>query len=245
MNNNLDILGVGITIGTGTSNLNTVAKHLELAESQNLEFVELSIFDWNVICGRKIIQSELNKICSLFQGSRLKFTVHGELSVNFFDVENIHYHKEVLKRDIEISSAIGALHLITHFGTTSEEIYKDKKKFDNLLKTQRQAYREMGEYAKDHNIILAVENLFSFFKNHYAPLPSMVADELNLINHPYIKGTLDFSHAYINCTQSNANFIEEIKKWHQYLNIFMFTIRTEYQETIFGHITIQKNCHTA
>ena len=208
----MDTLGVGITIGTGTSDFQIVKKHLDLAETQDLEFVELSIFDWNIISGRKIIQSELKKLQSICNGRKLKFTVHGELSVNFFDLDNIEYHKEILKRNIEISSAIGALHLVTHFGSTTENIFSNQNKYRDLLKTQREIYGEIGEYAKSHNIIVTVENLFSFYKNHYAPLPSSVAEEINIINHPNIKGTLDFSHAYLNCNHRQANFMDEIKK---------------------------------
>ena len=37
MNDNPNILGVGVTIGTGTSDFNIIAKHFELAETLNLE----------------------------------------------------------------------------------------------------------------------------------------------------------------------------------------------------------------
>ena len=206
----MDTLGVGITIGTGTSDFQVVKKHLELAETQDLEFVEFSIFDLNIISGRKIIQTEIKKLQSICNGRKIKYTVHGELSVNFFDIENIDYHKDVLKRDIEISSAIGALHLVTHFGSTTENIFNNQSEYKNLLKIQREFYEEMGEYAKSHNVIVAVENLFSFYKNHYAPLPSTVAEEIKIINHPNIKGTLDFSHAYLNCNHRGVDFMKEI-----------------------------------
>jgi len=209
---NQEKLGVGVTIGTGTNDFNVIAKHLELAETQDLQFVEFSIYDWNIIIGKRIIPQELRKFKSICERTKLKFAIHGELSVNFFDLDNIQDHKEVLKRDIEISSSVGALHLVTHFGSTSEETFRNKKKYEDLLKIQREAYTEMGDYAKSHNVILVVENLFSFFKNHYAPLPSVVANELFNINHPNVKATLDFSHAFINCNQLKVDFLEEIKK---------------------------------
>ena len=40
---NHEKLGIGVTIGTGTNDFNVIAKHLELAETQDLQFVELSI----------------------------------------------------------------------------------------------------------------------------------------------------------------------------------------------------------
>ena len=86
--NNKQKLGLGVTIGTGTSNYNIISKHFELAEEQDIEFVELSIYDWNIICGRKIITSELNKLKNLCKNKKLNYTVHGELSVNLLDEEH-------------------------------------------------------------------------------------------------------------------------------------------------------------
>ena len=211
--NNKQKLGLGVTIGTGTSNYNIISKHFELAEEQDIEFVELSIYDWNIICGRKIITSELNKLKNLCKNKKLNYTVHGELSVNLLDEENIDFHIEILKRDIEIASSINAQHLVTHFGITTLEIHNDTKKFNKLLKIQQEKYYELGEYAKLNNVIIAVENLFNFFnKNIYVPLPSFVAEQINIVNHENVKCTLDFSHGYINCNYYKANFFEEISK---------------------------------
>jgi len=211
MNLNKDKLGLGVTIGTGTSDLNTVAKHMDLAEKHDLEFVELSIYDWNIICGRKIILSELNKLKSLCKNHNLNFSVHGELSVNFLDEENIDFHKEVLKRDIEVASEINASHLVTHFGITSINNFNDTNKFNSLLKLQRDTYEEIGDYAKSHNVILTVENLFNFFDEQiHVPLPNIIFDQLKIINHSNVKATLDFSHGYINCEHYKVDFIDQI-----------------------------------
>ena len=69
----------------------------------------------------------------------------------------------------------------------------------------------MGEYAKEHNVTLAIENLYPFLPDSYAPLPSEIAQQLNDIDHPNVKCCLDISHGYLNCTYRNAHFIDEIK----------------------------------
>ena len=205
-------LGIGVTIGTGTSSFQKIAEQIKLAEEYDLEFVELSVYDWNIICGRKIISNELNKLKKICKNSKLNFTVHGELSVNFLDEENIKLHKEVLKRDIEISSAIEAPHLVTHFGVTNNENFKDNSKFNSLLSMQREAYEELGEFAKSNGVILVVENLFNFMgDNIHVPLPSIVYQELIKINHTNVKGTLDFSHAYINSVYYKSSFFDEVE----------------------------------
>ena len=85
INKEKEKLGIGVTIGTGTSSFQTISEQIKLAEKYDLEFVELSVYDWNIICGRKIISNELNKLKKICKNSRLNFTVHGELSVNFLD----------------------------------------------------------------------------------------------------------------------------------------------------------------
>ena len=141
----------------------------------------------------------------------MEYTVHGELSVNLLDQENFDSHKEVLKRDIEVSGEIKATHLVTHFGQTTNKIFENKELYNSQLRRQQECYTEMGEYAKKHNVILAIENLFPFQLDYYAPLPSEIAKQLNEINHPNIKCCLDFSHGYINCTYRNVHFMNEIK----------------------------------
>ena len=203
---------IGFTSQCPNGDISALTNQINMCKEAGVDSLEISIFETDVICGKKINKSELKILKNTLLNKEIEYTVHGELSVNLLDQENFEDHKEVLKRDIEISSSVGALHLVTHFGSTSEEIFRNKKKYEDLLKIQREAYIEMGDYAKSHNVILVVENLFSFFKNHYAPLPSVIANELININHPNVKATLDFSHAFINCNQLKVDFFDEIKK---------------------------------
>jgi len=120
-------------------------------------------------------------------------------------------HKEVLKKDIEVSGEIGATHLITHFGYTTISNFDNKSKYEDLLKNQNECYADIADFADKHNVTLAIECLFPFEDNGYAPLPNEIAFNLNKINHKRIKACLDISHAYINCTYQNSHFINEIK----------------------------------
>ena len=149
---------------------------------------------------------------NILDNKDIKKTVHGELSVNLLDSEYFDDHKEILKKDIEVSGAIGATHLVTHFGQTTNMVFDDQAVYNDLLATQNDCYSEMGEYAKKHNVVLAIENLFPFTVRNYAPLPREIGTQLKKINHPNIKCCLDISHAYINCTYRNAHFINEIKQ---------------------------------
>jgi len=203
---------VGLSAECTNGNISSLASQIDHFKSLGIDSVEIPLYETDIICGKKIISSELNILKNILDNKDIKKTVHGELSVNLLDSEYFDDHKEILKKDIEVSGAIGATHLVTHFGQTTNMVFDDQAVYNDLLATQNDCYSEMGEYAKKHNVVLAIENLFPFTVRNYAPLPREIGTQLKKINHPNIKCCLDISHAYINCTYRNAHFINEIKQ---------------------------------
>ena len=203
---------IGFTSQCPNGDISALTDQIKMCKEAGVDSLEISIFETDVICGKKINQPELKILKNTLLDQDIDYTVHGELTVNLLEQEHFDSHKEVLKRDIEVSGEINATHLVTHFGQTTNKIYENKELYLSHLKRQQECYTEMGEYAKAHNVTLAIENLFPFKLEYYAPLPSTVAEEIKIINHPNIKGTLDFSHAYLNCKHRRVDFIDEIRK---------------------------------
>ena len=54
------------------------------------------------------------------------------------DQEHFDSHKEVLKRDIEVSGEIKATHLVTHFGQTTNHVYENKELYTSQLNRQQE-----------------------------------------------------------------------------------------------------------
>jgi len=202
---------IGITVQFPDGDISILTNQINLFKKAKINSLEISIYETDVIVGKKINFPELKILKEAVANTDMAYTVHGELSVNLLDQENFEDHKEVLKRDIEVSGEINATHLVTHFGQTTNAIFENKKIYSSYLKKQQECYSELGEYAKKNNVILAIENLFPFKKEYYAPLPNEIAKQLNEINHPNVKCCMDISHAYINCTYNNAHLINELK----------------------------------
>ena len=200
---------IGFTSQCPNGNISALTDQINMCKDAGVDSLEITIFETDVICGKKINQSELKILKETLLNQDIAYTVHGELSVNLMDQENFDNHKEILKRDIEVSSEIQATHLVTHFGQTTNKIFENNNLYHSHLKKQQDCYAELGDYAKRYNVILAIENLFPFTLKNYAPLPSEIALQLNKINHPNVKCCLDFSHAYINCTFRNALFFKK------------------------------------
>ena len=202
---------IGITVQFPDGDISILTNQINLFKKAKINSLEISIYETDVIVGKKINFPELKILKEAVANTDMAYTVHGELSVNLLDQENFEDHKEVLKRDIEVSGEINATHLVTHFGQTTNAIFENKKIYSSYLKRQQECYSELGEYAKKNDVILAIENLFPFKKEYYAPLPNEIAKQLNEINHPNVKCCMDISHAYINCTYNNAHLINELK----------------------------------
>jgi len=202
---------IGFSLKPRNARISDFEKQLIYFENIGAESVEIPLYELDIICGKQIVQDELIFLQQTLKISNLNRSLHGSISVNLMDDEYLNDHKEFLKRDIEISEAINSLILVTHFGYTSKKNYENKNIYNKLLAKQLETYYEMAEYAKAHNVILAVENLFPFTQKDYAPLPSEIAEQISLLSHSNAKVTIDFSHAYINCSLNNVNYIEEIK----------------------------------
>lgn len=203
---------VGFSTGCPDGDISSLSNQLKKFKELGVDSLEIQIFSMDVIMGKKINQPELKILKDTLLNQDIEYSVHGALSVNLLNQEYFDSHKEMLKRNIEVSGEINATHLVTHFGLTTEKIYENKELYSSHLKRQQECYEEMGEYAKEHNVTLAIENLYPFLPDSYAPLPSEIAEQLNDIDHPNVKCCLDISHGYLNCTYRNAHFIDEIKQ---------------------------------
>ena len=202
---------IGFTLKPRNAQIDDFKKQLIFFENLGAGSVEIPLYELDVLCGKKIVQDELNFLQKTLKVSNLNFSLHGSMSVNLMDEDYLDDHIEILKRDIEVSEAINSKILVTHFGYTNIENYHNKEKYKRSLQKQTEIYFKMAEYAKSHNVILAIENIFPFTPTSYAPLPSEIAKEITILNHPNAKTTIDFSHAYLNCTHNNVDFFEQIK----------------------------------
>jgi len=201
---------IGFTLKTQNTQINDFEKQLIFFEELGAGSVEIPLYELNVLCGKKIIKDELNLLKKILITSDLNFSLHGSMSVNLMDELYLNDHIDILKRDIEVSEAINSKILVTHFGYTNIEIHSDKNKYEKILKNQTDIYYKLAEFAKAHNVVLAIENLFPFTSANYAPLPSEIAHEISSLNHPNARITIDFSHAYLNCKHNKVDYIDQL-----------------------------------
>ena len=157
---------IGFTIQCEKEDILSFIPQIERVRSLGATSIEVPICSTNVIVGQKINQNELRLLKQSLLSQDLDYSVHGELSANLFDTDHLAMHKEIIKRDIEVSAEIHASHLVTHFGICKIEDFKNKDVYQSLMSQQQDAYSELAEYAEKYNVVIATETIFCVTPNH-------------------------------------------------------------------------------
>ena len=132
-------------------------------------------------------------------------------------------HIAVARAAIEVAAEIGAVHLVLHTGNTPPG--QSEADIEAAYAAQREAYASLGEIAAIHALVIAVENILATEPGAHTALPSRLAREIEAIDHPNVRGCLDFSHAAITCTAQGADYLAEVEalgRVSQHLHIHDF-----------------------
>ena len=69
----------------------------------------------------------------------------------------------------------------------------------------------MGDIGARHGVKLAVETLWVFDRSQYTATAARLAEEIRAVDHPFVCGTLDFSHVYLHSTFLGLDFLEQVE----------------------------------
>lgn len=197
----------GYSIKEGSPEFDDVGPGLDEAEALGVDVVELPVYAWHLVVDGRVLSDRVNDLKRALAGRELGYTVHGALAINLMDLpERLPRHEKVLAANIEIASAIGAQHLVVHTGFVRDAA----DDIEVAYSRQRDALARAGELAAARGVTLCVENIFRFPHTRETATPSKLAGELDAIDHPSVKATLDVSHAYIRCTDARLDPIAEM-----------------------------------
>ena len=76
---------------------------------------------------------------------------------------------------------------------------------------ERDALRALADIGARHGVKLAVETLWVFDRGQYTATAARLAEEIRAIDHPFVCGTLDFSHVYLHSTFLGLDFRAQIE----------------------------------
>ncbi|MGO9545470.1 MAG: sugar phosphate isomerase/epimerase family protein [Rhodomicrobium sp.] len=204
------VRGAGFSSGIAEDpNFELLGRNLDEAVELGLEFVELPLFAMDIVAGGRILPAQLRRLKTALAGRGPSYTAHGPIAVNFMQPrEVLARHIAVARAAIEVAAEIGAVHLVLHTGHTPPG--QSEADIEAAYAAQREAYASLGEIAAIHALVIAVENIFVTEAGAHTALPSRLAREIEAIDHPNVRGCLDFSHAAITCTAQGADYLGEV-----------------------------------
>lgn len=199
---------IGYAVRAGEPRPKALEKQLNAAETKPVDLVELPIFDMDLILGGRIrreVLAELQRVCG---GRSLSYSIHAPIALNLMDHPGrLGLHLDILKASIEITAELGARHMVVHTGVCA---HASRAEIDAAYERQRAALSEVAGIAAGAGVVVCVETLTTERGDLHSALPSRLAYELALIDHPNIRCCLDVSHAYINCGFHGRDLLEEL-----------------------------------
>ena len=200
-------LGVGLSVACKEPLMQDLPAALDEMADIGVEFVELPLQDFDIVVGSRILRNRLATLKGMLANRPFRTTLHGHLGINLMEEPfRLPLHREGLERNIEIAAELGCLHLVIHTGLVPKV---QAPGMDEAYRRQREELSRAGDIARDHGVVICVENLFSD-DGRMTALPSRLAAELAAINHSHIRATFDFSHGYLHSTDMGARYIDEV-----------------------------------
>ena len=180
--------------------LPAILKRLEKFELIN--YVEL---DANT--GQAFIEGEINpyimrEMKKILADYRFKYTVHRSSFYDLRDIKNMAQNEDLYKKSLEFCSEIGACIYVDHF--------TEKSRFEFVEAQYEDSIAKMAEFAGDLGVTIGLEHIeIDYFKN--------TLDCIKKINHPNLKMTFDFGHAFLTSKYFREDFLGNIREAKPYI----------------------------
>jgi sugar phosphate isomerase/epimerase len=182
-------------------------KMLDMIEQLQVEYVELNEVEYLFVHGllNKSILRELKNIASSYP---CHFSVHAPYALDLRQDKQADVQLQLFKSMIDLTHLINegkrlnnyqefAYGLcVVHYLKKSNEYHIEKKYESRLL--------QMADYAAQAGVLIAIEN-------NYNERNSPLADMLTRLDHPNLKMTMDFGHAFLAAEYFGENFLDNIK----------------------------------
>lgn len=202
------ITSVGFNAASTDGEFASYEREMHNIHEMGADLVEMCVTSLDLISNGRIMPSRMARLEKLAAKFPFTYTVHGLVSSDFMDPDTIDRQLRAAKACVEVSGAIGAKVQVQHSGRVRAETPLLRAE---CHKRENDALLELAEFAKGHGVRIALENIFSTTHGEYRKTPTEVANTIREINHPNLVGTLDFGHAYIQCTYLGLNFMDEIR----------------------------------
>lgn len=202
------VAGIGISVRADDPRLDDLARNLDWADGLGVDWVELPTLAMDLVADGRILKERLQRALAIVSGRRFRYSAHGPIGINLMSAaHHLPLHERVLAASIEVAAELGAERYVVHTGHLPSWRTEEA---EAAYAVQRDALARAGDIARDHGVLLVVENIFTSRSDEHTALPSRLAAEIARIGHPSIAACIDFSHAFITSSRHGADIVAEV-----------------------------------
>ena len=193
---------IGISIGGGFDIETLPAVLSRIAKFGFIHYVELDANTGGPIIGGRINKYIMREVKKILSDYNFKYTVHKADLYDLRDIENIALNQEMYKVSLQYAQQIGAEVFVDHYNVKTNNPRVEAAFEESLSK--------MAEAAHDIGVTICLENIETD--------PFMNTLEcIKKIDHPDLRMTVDFGHAYLTSRYFGDDFLGNIAAAKPYL----------------------------
>lgn len=199
---------VGVSAESGQGLPATLVESLDRLETEQVDTVELPFLWLELVANGRVMPERLRELKAVTADRPFAYSAHAAIGINF--TAEPHYldlHMNLAKAHLDLAAEVGAEHMVVHTGYFPTSMTATQ--IERLYEQQRKCLVELGDLARDRNVIITVENIFAESGNRLTASAGELARELRLIDHSHILGCLDISHAALHCDSVNLDLVTE------------------------------------
>ena len=201
------IAGIGLSTADFAPTLADLGAALDEFEALGVEAVELSLSNFEVIAGCRILRDRLETLKAVCADRPFAYTVHGPIKSNFADPGHPELQKDACRACLEVAGEIGACVQVHHAALMPHVTEAERAR---RLAMERESLAEIAPAAEAAGVVLAVETLFGRLAE-WTPSPAELARQIRMVDHPAVRACIDFSHVFLNAGERGFEAMAELQ----------------------------------
>ena len=199
---------IGYTLWPASFELSEPGPFLDEAERLGVDTVEIPFFAARLLANGHILAPVVRRFEAQMRGRSLAYSTHASMSINLMGApETLPLHEKIARTNIEITARLGARNMVLHCGFCD---CRDRQVLEDAFARQRDCLTRLGDLAAAYGVLVCVETIVGP-EGCETALPGRLAAELRQIGHGSVAAALDYAHSALQCAQTGANLMEEVR----------------------------------
>jgi sugar phosphate isomerase/epimerase len=193
------IAGIGASLSEVAGDLERVRAQLDELIAFGASVAELYASALGVVAGARPIPERVRELRALGAERPIATTLHAPIPIDLMDRDNIALHRAAARVSVDLAAEIGAGVVVIHAGRAHPDVWSAQP--DALLDFEREELLALGDQAVRAGVRIALENIspnpavIAGRLTSYSLDPTLLARQLQRLDHPGVVGCLDYSHA--------------------------------------------------